>query len=176
MSDHDTTRCAVMYCEECAYMKRIGELETQIATSSFDEVQRLRTRITELEKAQPMRLKEMQSQLNQAKLDNKGLLGSCEKLERRRRDELTEKEHILSLLRDTKMKHGLCQPRERKACTACGAKEHLDEILSKWKGVTIYPTSKRIEEGRCPKCGGDDFAQVDTERFCRTCTSEETTP
>lgn len=48
-------------------------------------------------------------------------------------------DHVLGLLRSTKREHGLCQPRERKACTACNAQEELDIILSGWKGGAIYP-------------------------------------
>lgn len=52
-------------------------------------------------------------------------------------DERTAKEHILGLLRDTKMQHGTCQPRSRKACTACNAQEELDKIVKNWKGFTM---------------------------------------
>jgi len=53
------------------------------------------------------------------------------------KDERAQKEHILGLLRDTKMEHGTCQPRSRKACTACNAQEQLDKIVKDWKGFTI---------------------------------------
>jgi hypothetical protein len=56
-----------------------------------------------------------------------------EKLE----DEQAQKERILGLLRDTKMQHGTCQPRSRKACTACNAQEELDKITKDWKGPTM---------------------------------------
>lgn len=49
-------------------------------------------------------------------------------------------EHVLGLLRDTKMRHGTCQPRSRKACTACNAQEELDKIVKDWKGFTIVPS------------------------------------
>ena len=55
------------------------------------------------------------------------------------RDQRAGRDHILGLLRSTKMKHGTCQPRERKACTACNAQEKLDKIVSEWKGGAIYP-------------------------------------
>ena len=47
----------------------------------------------------------------------------------------------MGLLRDTKMQHGTCQPRSRKACTACNAQEELDRLISEWKGFTLYATS-----------------------------------
>ena len=37
-------------------------------------------------------------------------------------------------LRSTKMKHGLCQPRERMACTHCNAVDRLDAMLAAYKG------------------------------------------
>jgi hypothetical protein len=61
------------------------------------------------------------------------LLEEIEQLKEERR----QKEHILGLLRDTKMEHGICQPRSRKACTACNAQELLDTIVKGWKGFTM---------------------------------------
>lgn len=55
----------------------------------------------------------------------------------RLQDAELREEHLLDLLRATKMKHGICQPRERKACTACNAQEELDAILAKWKGPVL---------------------------------------
>lgn len=54
-----------------------------------------------------------------------------------RDEEQAQKEHILGLLRDTKMEHGTCEPRSRKACTACNAQEELDKIVKDWKGFTM---------------------------------------
>lgn len=59
------------------------------------------------------------------------------KLTEERDDWQTKYEHVLGLLRDTKMKHGTCQPRSRKACTACDAQEILDQIVKDWKGFTM---------------------------------------
>jgi len=56
-------------------------------------------------------------------------------------DEKAKYEHVMGLLRDTKMQHGTCQPRSRKACTACNAQEELDRLISEWKGFTLYATS-----------------------------------
>lgn len=69
---------------------------------------------------------------SQAKIID-GLLEEIEKL----KDERRQKESILGMLRDTKMKHGTCQPRSRKACTACNAQEELDKIVAAWKGFTM---------------------------------------
>lgn len=52
-------------------------------------------------------------------------------------DERAQKEHILTLLRDSRIAHGTCLPRSRRACTACSAKEALDKILKEWKGPTF---------------------------------------
>lgn len=45
---------------------------------------------------------------------------------------------LMGFIRSTKMKHGLCHPRERKACTACNAQDYIDALLSEWKGAPIY--------------------------------------
>lgn len=48
--------------------------------------------------------------------------------------------NVLSLVRSTFMEHGLCEPRSRKACSACNARDKLREIIEAWKGpkVTVY--------------------------------------
>lgn len=48
---------------------------------------------------------------------------------------------VMSLLRNTKMPHGLCEPRERKACTHCNAEEELDKMLSEYKGARIVQSA-----------------------------------
>lgn len=58
-------------------------------------------------------------------------------LEKERDDWQAKYEHVLGLLRDTKIQHGTCQPRSRKACTACNAQELLDKIMKDWKGFTM---------------------------------------
>src|SRR5277367_4996395 len=44
---------------------------------------------------------------------------------------------IMGLLRNTKMPHGLCEPRERKACTHCNAVEELEQVIAKYKGARV---------------------------------------
>ena len=44
---------------------------------------------------------------------------------------------VMSLLRNTKMAHGLCEPRERKACTHCNAVEELDKLIAEYKGARV---------------------------------------
>ena len=44
---------------------------------------------------------------------------------------------VMGLLRNTKKPHGLCEPRERKACTHCNAVEKLDELIADYKGARI---------------------------------------
>lgn len=45
---------------------------------------------------------------------------------------------VMHLLRATKMPHGLCHPRERKACTACNAQDKLDQLIAEYKGEPIH--------------------------------------
>lgn len=52
-------------------------------------------------------------------------------------DERAKREHLLGLIRNTKLQHGTCQPRSRKACTACNSQEELDQILKDWNGFTM---------------------------------------
>ena len=44
---------------------------------------------------------------------------------------------VMGLLRHMKKEHGLCEPRERKACTVCNAKDELEVMLSEYKGQPI---------------------------------------
>lgn len=48
---------------------------------------------------------------------------------------------VMSLLRSSKMQHGLCKPRERRACTACNAQEKLDKLVAEYKGAPIRAQS-----------------------------------
>lgn len=43
----------------------------------------------------------------------------------------------MQLLRNMRLPHGLCEPRERRACTACNAKEELDGLVDSYKGARI---------------------------------------
>jgi hypothetical protein len=44
---------------------------------------------------------------------------------------------VMSLLKATRMEHGLCEPRSRRACTHCNAKDDLDKLLAEYKGARI---------------------------------------
>lgn len=44
---------------------------------------------------------------------------------------------VMSLLRSTRMEHGLCQPRERRACTHCNAVDDLNKMVDEYKGARI---------------------------------------
>lgn len=44
---------------------------------------------------------------------------------------------VMSLLKNTKLPHGLCQPREKRACTNCNAREKLNELIENYKGRPI---------------------------------------
>jgi hypothetical protein len=44
---------------------------------------------------------------------------------------------LMSLLRDAQLPHGKCQPRSRRACTHCNAREEIDEMVKGYKGRFI---------------------------------------
>lgn len=44
---------------------------------------------------------------------------------------------VMSLLLATKMEHGLCKPRSRRACTHCNAREELERLLTAYGGPPI---------------------------------------
>lgn len=49
-----------------------------------------------------------------------------------------EKYHVaMTAWKRTKMEHGLCQPRSRKACSHCNAVDELDAMLAAYKGRRI---------------------------------------
>ena len=76
---------------------------------------------------------------DELKADLESAWGRLDKAEKDARKYRGDYDHVLGLIRSTKMYHGTCKPRERKACTACNAQEELDKILSGWKGGAIYP-------------------------------------
>jgi hypothetical protein len=48
-----------------------------------------------------------------------------------------EYHRAMSAWKRSKMQHGLCQPVERRACTACAAVRELDKMLTEWKGPRV---------------------------------------
>lgn len=44
---------------------------------------------------------------------------------------------VMSLLRATRIEHGLCEPRERRACTHCNAVDDLKKMVDEYKGARI---------------------------------------
>ena len=44
---------------------------------------------------------------------------------------------VMQLLVNARMQHGLCQPRERKACTACNAQDDLEKMVDEYKGAPV---------------------------------------
>lgn len=48
---------------------------------------------------------------------------------------------VMQCLQDLRLEHGLCQPRERLACTHCNAQDKLDEMLAQYKGPLIVLSS-----------------------------------
>lgn len=65
--------------------------------------------------------------------DHEAMKMSLSQAEKREREQRAGRDHILSLLRSTKERHGACYPRKRKACRACIAQEELDKILLEWR-------------------------------------------
>jgi len=56
---------------------------------------------------------------------------------------------VMALLRSTKMEHGLCQPRSRRACTHCNAVDELNELISGYHGAPIeLQAITRAAEGK----------------------------
>jgi len=44
---------------------------------------------------------------------------------------------VMQLLADSELPHGLCQPRERKACSHCNAADELARMRAEYKGVPV---------------------------------------
>lgn len=61
-----------------------------------------------------------------------------DELEAKLREAVAERDNVLGLLRNTRMEHGLCYPRERRACTHCHSREELEKIVIAWKGHKLY--------------------------------------
>lgn len=55
----------------------------------------------------------------------------------RYRDDAREYHRVMGWLRATKMQHGLCQPRERRACTHCNAVDNLEDAITAYRGPPI---------------------------------------
>lgn len=49
----------------------------------------------------------------------------------------SEYHRVMRLLLDMRMPHGTCEPRARRACTACNAAEALEKMLAGYKGAPI---------------------------------------
>ncbi len=66
-------------------------------------------------------------------------------------DDYEAKYHeVMQLLRRTKMEHGACKPRTRRACTHCNALEELDKLLAEYKGPRIVAMARQhIESKEC---------------------------
>lgn len=57
---------------------------------------------------------------------------------KRERDGIEQKYNdVMSALKRSKMEHGLCEPVERHACTACAAIRRLEKHLAEWKGPRV---------------------------------------
>lgn len=56
---------------------------------------------------------------------------------------------IMELLRASKQEHGLCSPRERKACAACNAQDTIDHLVGEYKGAPMVRSESNIGEEKC---------------------------
>ena len=55
----------------------------------------------------------------------------------RYRDDARDYHRVMGWLRATKMQHGQCQPRERRACTHCNAVDNLEAAITAYRGPLI---------------------------------------
>lgn len=57
---------------------------------------------------------------------------------------------VMSLLQAMQMEHGLCEPRSRRACTHCNAKDDLDALVKAYKGhpvvLAAQPSAPPVSE------------------------------
>lgn len=44
---------------------------------------------------------------------------------------------VMRCLRDMQMPHGTCQPRERRACTSCNARDDLNKMIAGYAGASV---------------------------------------
>ena len=65
------------------------------------------------------------------------LFRAREEARSRYREDAQNYHKVMGYLRAMRKEHGLCQPRERKACTACNAKDNLDVMVDAYKGAPI---------------------------------------
>ena len=57
------------------------------------------------------------------------------------RDDASNYHRVMRLLKNTRMEHGLCVPRGRRACTNCNATDDLKKMVDDYKGQRIRPSS-----------------------------------
>ncbi len=53
------------------------------------------------------------------------------------RDDAANYHRVMGLMRSLQMEHGLCQPRARRACTQCNARDDLEQMLREYKGQRL---------------------------------------
>lgn len=64
----------------------------------------------------------------------------CDQLEAevvRYRSDAHKYHEVMQALKRSKMQHGLCEPIERHACTACAALRKLESMVSDYKGPRV---------------------------------------
>lgn len=72
-----------------------------------------------------------------ARTDVPALLDELERAADQVNENYTGYRRLIDLLRRSRMKHGTCNPRSRKACTACNAIDELNAILAADKGDIV---------------------------------------
>jgi len=107
---------------------KISTAEAFIRVAS-EERDSMRARVTELEEDR------------QRRIDHEMVLHKvCAEAEDERdryREDAQNFHRVMGYLRAMRKEHGLCQPRARKACTACNAKDNLDAVVDAYKGAPI---------------------------------------
>lgn len=79
---------------------------------------------------------------------------------------------VMDLLRNTKMEHGLCDPRERRACSHCNAVEELDKITENYDAAPqdVMSANSMLDSIRAsliayPNGGGDIVVMREVDRI-----------
>lgn len=57
---------------------------------------------------------------------------------------------IMDLLRNTRMKHGKCLPRDDRACTHCNAVDDINRLIDDYKGAELFSTGGQCQTKKTP--------------------------
>lgn len=116
-------------------------------------VELLEARLTLLQQAEHVRAAEavesqkmieaLTAKCEEIAAHNGDLADSCRRVmaEATRLQKVEQQFHeVMGAWRRTKMEHGLCEPKSRRACTRCMAEEKIEKALSEYKGPRITLT------------------------------------